>query len=219
MGVYINSYIYSGGWSPTDEASLEAWYKKDTGITESGGDVSNWADQSSNGIDMAQLDAAEQPTYGSSVITFDGTQSLQSTGQITLTGEFTIGFVLNITTFGDTFLADNTTANQVIKFMDNDTLRFKTANGSTDINLDSGSTFSGSDYIVLTRDSSNVLNLWLNGVLQVDTGSKGGNSLIDTIGARFTDIDRFRGNATEIQIFNSKSTTLTTNINTRLATL
>jgi hypothetical protein len=219
MGVYINSYIYSGGWLPTDEASLEAWYKKDTGITESGGAVSKWEDQSSNSIDMKQLSLSEQPTYGSNVITFDGTQNLESTGQITLTGDFTIGFLINITTFGDTLLGDNNTNNNLIKFMDNTTIRFKTANGVTDINLDTGTTFSGNDYMVLTRDSSNVLHLWLNGVLQVDTGTKGAAALIDSIGVRATDIDMFRGTITEIQIFNSKSTALTTNINTALAAL
>ena len=41
-------------WQPTDETSLEAWYRKASGITESSGAVSGWTDQSSNSIDMAQ---------------------------------------------------------------------------------------------------------------------------------------------------------------------
>jgi len=205
-----------GAWSPADETSAVAWYKKDTGITEVGGAVSNWADQISN-HDMAQSVAADKPTYANNTITFDGTDFLETTSQITITGAFTIGIKLKDTTYQNTILGDNNTVNQLIKYKDSTTLRFKTASGQADLALDSGNTF-GDDYIILTRDGSFNLKLWFNGVEQAATATKGGNSLIDSIGSRSI-ADYFVGNMTEIQIFSSTSADLTTNVNNRLSTL
>jgi len=204
-----------GGWTPSDEGSAVAWYKKDTGITESGGAVSNWADQISD-HDMAQSLAANKPTYASNTITFDGNDLLVTTSQIELTGDFTVGLKLNDTTYANTILGDNDAVNQLIKYTNSTTLRFKTGSGQVDLALDGGNTF-GDDYIVLTRDS-NDLKLWFNGVEQAATATKGGSSFIDTIGSRTTS-DYFVGDITEVLIFSSTSSDLTNNVNNRLATL
>ena len=204
-----------GGWTPSDEGSAVAWYKKDTGITESGGAVSNWADQISD-HDMAQSLAANKPTYASNTITFDGNDLLVTTSQIELTGDFTVGLKLNDTTYANTILGDNDAVNQLIKYTNSTTLRFKTGSGQVDLALDGGNTF-GDDYIVLTRNSNN-LKLWFNGVEQAATATKGGSSLIDTIGSRTTS-DYFVGDITEVLIFSSTSSDLTNNVNNRLATL
>ena len=204
-----------GGWTPSDEGSAVAWYKKDTGITESGGAVSNWADQISD-HDMAQSLAANKPTYASNTITFDGDDLLVTTSQIELTGDFTVGLKLNDTTYANTILGDNDAVNQLIKYTNSTTLRFKTGSGQVDLALDGGNTF-GDDYIVLTRNSNN-LKLWFNGVEQAATATKGGSSLIDSIGSRTTS-DYFIGDITEVIIFSSTSSDLTTNVNNRLSTL
>lgn len=204
-----------GGWTPSDEGSAVAWYKKDTGITESGGAVSNWADQISD-HDMAQSVTANKPTYASNTITFDGDDLLVTTSQIELTGDFTVGLKLNDTTYANTILGDNDAVNQLIKYTNSTTLRFKTTAGTADLSLDGGNTF-GDDYIVLTRDSNN-LKLWFNGVEQAATGARGGSSLIDSIGSRTTS-DYFVGDITEVIIFSSTSSDLTTNVNNRLSTL
>lgn len=204
-----------GGWTPSDEGSAVAWYKKDTGITESGGAVSDWADQISD-HDMAQSVTANKPTYASNTITFDGDDLLVTTSQIELTGDFTVGLKLNDTTYANTILGDNDAVNQLIKYTDSTTLRFKTGSGQVDLALDGGNTF-GDDYIVLTRNSNN-LKLWFNGVEQAATATKGGSSLIDTIGSRTTS-DHFVGDITEVIIFSSTSSDLTTNVNNRLSTL
>ena len=204
-----------GGWTPSDEGSAVAWYKKDTGITESGGAVSNWADQIS-GHDMAQSVTANKPTYASNTITFDGDDLLVTTSQIELTGDFTVGLKLNDTTYANTILGDNDAVNQLIKYTNSTTLRFKTGSGQVDLALDGGNTF-GDDYIVLTRNSNN-LKLWFNGVEQAATATKGGSSLIDSIGSRTTS-DYFVGDITEVLIFSSTSSDLTNNVNNRLATL
>ena len=62
-------------FSPTDISGLKLWLKADAGVTESGGVVTSWADQSSSG---ANASAAGNPSYladqinGLPAIEFDG---------------------------------------------------------------------------------------------------------------------------------------------------
>ena len=215
--LYVPTAPTPSAWQPTDESSAVAWYQKDTGITHSSGAVSEWAD-SANSYDMVQADTNEQPTYAGSSITFDGVNdSLQTTSQISLAGAFSIGIKLYPSTYGNTFLGDNTDNNELFKFTNGSTIRFRADSVNVDLSLDSG-TF-GDDYIVITRDSSNDLYLWVNGVIQTGTGSSSSVSDIDAIGIRNSDQNSFNGNITEIQIFSSESTALTNNINSRLSTL
>jgi PKD repeat protein len=72
-------------FSPTDISGLSLWLKSDAGITESGGMVTSWADQSPNGYLFQPPIAADQPQYlpssslnGEPVIVFDGTDRLLS---------------------------------------------------------------------------------------------------------------------------------------------
>ena len=44
--------------------SMQLWLRGDSGITESGGNVSSWADQSTHGRDATQDTGANQPTTG-----------------------------------------------------------------------------------------------------------------------------------------------------------
>tara|TARA_R110000824_G_scaffold37238_4_gene114552 strand:- start:701 stop:1372 length:672 start_codon:yes stop_codon:yes gene_type:complete len=207
------------GWSPADESSLEAWYKNAVGITLNGSDVSQWADSSSNGYDMDQATAAEQPAYSGGVLTFvsSAKDNLQTTGQVSLTGNFTVGIKLTpaIAAPG-TIIADNTTANEFIKYTAAANLRMKIDGSTINIPLDSG-TF-GDDYIILTR-VSDVITLWKNGTAQSTTPTLAGTSDIDTIGARYDDNDYFDGTIEEIQIYSRSSSTLTSNVNDRLSTL
>ena len=213
----ISSNVSGSSWQPTDEGSVVAWYQKDTGITHISGAVSEWAD-SANSYDMIQADATEQPTYANNTITFDGSNdSLQSASQISLTGAFTIGIKLNPSTYGNTFLADNTENNELFKFTNGTTIRFRADAVNVDLSIDSG-TF-GDDYIIITRDSSDDLSLWVNGTQQADTGNSSSVSDIDAIGIRNSDQNSFNGDITEIQIYSSTSTDLTNNINNRLASL
>lgn len=80
-----------GSWAPTDlGASLIAWWDAGSGVTESGGAVSAWAD-SVGALTVAQGTAGNKPTYsatsfrGAPGITFDGTDdylSVASTGSL-----------------------------------------------------------------------------------------------------------------------------------------
>jgi hypothetical protein len=69
--------------SPPDPAlpvtnGLTLWFRSDLGVTESGGLISNWADQAGSGLDVSQASSGAQPTLvadginGHPVLRFDG---------------------------------------------------------------------------------------------------------------------------------------------------
>jgi hypothetical protein len=221
QGLSLDSIRVQGAWSPDEETSLVAWYQNAVGITLNGSDVSQWDDSATAGLyDMVQATATEQPAYSGGVLTFVSADknNLQTAGQISLTGDFTVGIRINTSTTNGTFLADNTSAGELFKYNSASKITTKIAgSGNTDLDLDSG-TF-GDDYLVITR-VSNVLTLWKNGVAQTGTTpTLAGTALVDAIGIRRTDINGFDGTIKEIQIYSSSSADLTANINDRLSTL
>tara|TARA_R100001143_G_scaffold852_1_gene2592 strand:+ start:1990 stop:2670 length:681 start_codon:yes stop_codon:yes gene_type:complete len=221
LGLSLTTIKNVGGWSPDDETSLEAWYQNAVGITLNGSDVSQWADSSTNGYNMVQATATEQPAYSAGVLTFAtaNDENLQTAGQISLSSNFTIGIKINpAVAAAKTFLGDNSTTKELFKFSSATRIVVKMdLSGATNLDLDSG-TF-GDDYLVITR-VSNVLTLWKNGVAQTGTTpTLAGTADIDAIGIRNPSADTFDGTIEEIQIYSSSSADLTANINDRLSTL
>ena len=221
LGLSLVSTPKLGGWSPDDETSLVAWYQNQVGITLNGSDVSQWEDSATASLyDMVQATATEQPAYSGGVLTFvsANSENLQTTGQISLAGDFTFGLKINpAVAAAGTFLADNTSGGELFKYTNATTISIKIGGGATNISVDSGSF--GDDYLVITR-ASDVLTLWQNGVAQTGgTPTLAGTSLVDAIGIRETDKNAFDGTISEIQIYNSSSADLTANINDRLSTL
>lgn len=216
LSLSLSSISPQGVWSPDDESSLEAWYQNEVGITLNGSNVSQWADSSTNSRDMVQATASEQPAYSSGTLTFSNsaTQNLQTSGQISLSGEFTIGLKITPTAFSNVIIADNTAANEFMKITNSSTIRIKVDGSAADFSLDSG-TF-GDCYIVFTRDGSNLITLWKDGVKQADTETKAGTVDIDCLGVRKTDLNAYDGDMEEVQIFSSSSAALTANVNSRL---
>jgi len=209
-----------GGWQPSDEARLAAWYKFNTGITLNGSDVRRWDDSSSNSFDMQQVTASEQPAYNSGDIEFTpaDTHNLFSASDITLSGAFTIGIKLNIAAVGGVIIGDNTEAGEFFRLHTTTVLRIKIDNATADVQLDSGTW--GDGYMVVTRNASNVITLWWNGVQQTTaTPTQSGTANIDTIGVRKTDINPYDGTISEIQIFDTESTAITANVNTYLSNI
>ena len=210
-----------GGWQPSDETGLEAWYKFQTGITLNGTDVSAWADSSSNSFDMVQATASEQPAYNSGAIDFDAsaTQNLGSASDITLSGAFTIGIRLNPDLNNVVVIGDNTAGqNEFIKITNSTKLRMKIDNTTADITVNDGD-LSADNYLVITRNASNLITLYINGVAQADTETLAGTANIDAIGVRKTDLNPYDGTISEIQIFDTESTALTANVNTYLSNI
>jgi len=223
LGLSLSSIKPQGVWSPTDETSLEAWYKNKEGITLNGSDVSAWADSSSNSHNMVQATASKQPAYNASTgaLTFDKTaaQSLQTTSQISISGDFTVGVRLDPSSINVIVLGDNTINNEFFKLSNSSTLRLKTDTGSNfiDITVNDGD-LSADNYLVVTR-ASNLVSLYVNGTLQTDTETLAGTVDIDAIGVRNPDANPYDGIIKEIQIYDSTSAALTANINTYLSTL
>ena len=220
QGLSLVSTNTLGGWQPSDETGLEAWYKYQSGITLNGSDVSAWADSSSNSFDMVQATATEQPAYNSGAIEFTpaDTHNLQSASDITLSGAFTIGIKLEPDASNLTVLGSNTTPNEFFKISTSTTLRFKTDGSQIEITLDSGS-FVADLYLVVTRNASNLITLYKNGVAQADTETLAGTADINAIGVRRVDLNPYDGTISEIQIFDTESTALTANVNTYLSNL
>lgn len=216
----VSTQALGGSWQPSDETGLEAWYKFNTGITLNGSDVSAWADSSSNSFDMVQATASEQPAYNSGAIEFTpaDTHNLQSASDITLSGAFTIGIKLEADASNVTVLGSNDTPNEFFKISTSTTLRFKTDGSQIEITLDSGS-FVADLYLVITRNASNLITLYKNGVAQADTETLAGTADINAIGVRRTDLNPYDGTISEIQIFDTESTALTANVNTYLSNL
>ena len=210
-----------GGWSPDDESSLEAWYQNAVGISidESAGTVSRWDDSSSNGRDMIQATEEEQPAYSEGTLTFDAgaVQNLQTTGQITLTEEFVIGFRAKPSATNVVILADNTTSNEFIKYSTASRIIIKIGGTQKNLDLDSG-TFAD-DYIVISRNDSDDITLYHNGTPQSVTRNLAGSCLIDAIGVRSLDLNPFDGDVEEVQIYSTSNATLIDNVNARLASI
>tara|TARA_R100001143_G_scaffold21247_1_gene22460 strand:- start:245 stop:922 length:678 start_codon:yes stop_codon:yes gene_type:complete len=209
-----------GGWQPSNETGLEAWYKYQSGITLNGSDVSAWADSSSNSFDMVQATTTEQPAYNSGAIEFTpaDTHNLGSASDITLSGAFTIGIKLEADASNVTVLGSNDTPNEFLKISTSTVLRFKTDGSQIEITLDSGS-FVADLYLVVTRDASNLITLYVNGVAQADTETLAGTADINAIGVRRVDLNPYDGTISEIQIFDTESTALTANVNTYLSNI
>jgi len=67
-------------FKPTDISNNVLWLKADRGITLNGSDVSDWADQSSEGNDASNSTASEQPAYSSSDSSLGNKPSVQFVG-------------------------------------------------------------------------------------------------------------------------------------------
>jgi hypothetical protein len=120
LGLSLGSPRPMGAWEPSDETSLEAWYQNKVGVVLNGSDVSEWRDSSPNNRHMVQATASEQPAYNDATgtLTFDSsnTENLQTTSQISLSGQFVVGFYAQPSLFNNVIIADNTTSNEFFKY-------------------------------------------------------------------------------------------------------
>jgi len=212
-----------GGWTPDNEGTdLVAWYKNKEGIVLEGSDVSRWTDSSSNDHNMAQAAEEKQPAYNASTgaLTFDAThsQSLQTATQLSISGEFTIGVRLNPSSVNIVFLGDNTEPTEFLKIMTATSLRVSTDGSLVDITVNDGD-LTADNYLVVTRNSSNLVSLYINGTLQTDTETLAGTVDIDAIGVRRINNNPYDGIIKEVQIYRTTSLALTNNVNNYLSNL
>ena len=212
-----------GGWTPDNEGTgLVAWYKNKEGITLNGSNVSRWNDSSSNDHNMGQETEEKQPAYNASTgaLTFDKTasQSLQTTSQISISSEFTIGVRLNPSSVNIVVLGDDTQPAEFLKIMTTTSLRVSTDGSLVDITVNDGD-LTADNYLVVTRNSSNLVSLYINGTLQTDTETLAGTVDIDAIGVRRINNNPYDGIIKEVQIYRNTSLALTNNVNNYLSNL
>ena len=225
LGLSLNSSNYPscGAWSPTDESSLLAWYQKGVGVTESGGDITAWADSSTNGNNITTT-AGRRPAYSNGVLTFTAANEdfLSMGSEVTMTGEFTIGYkaeptATNVVLLGNDGAGDAN--NDFFKYATSTQVTIKINNVAKQFEITSGS-FLQNDYIVITRDSSNLITIHKNGTALSDTETLSGTVNIDIVGFRGEgELNDYEGTIEELQFFSSTSSALTANVNARLAGL
>ena len=206
-------------WNPIDEASLKAWWQMREGITyEPDAGVSEWLDSSTNTYDLTQSTEASQPTYSGGILTFDGVDDNLASSQINLGAgsNSTIGVRGDFSSGTGTILGDDE-SNAFISLLSSTLLRVKSLTGAADFTLASG-TF-GDGYIVITRDSSDDVNAYYNGVSISAEVNQGGTIKIDNMGSTAGAGGFFDGTISEVQIYTSTSAALTTHVNSRLSTL
>jgi hypothetical protein len=209
-------------WNPIDESDLLAWYQNKVGVGLDGTEVTDWEDSSaSTNHTMEQSTSSERPIYNAATgsLTFDSSlsQHLQTTTQMSLSGAFTIGFKMNATGTNNTILADNTIAQEYFKITSLTNLRFKTDAQLGNLAVDDGTL--ADVYVVISRNASDLVKLYVNGNLQLASATVTGTSDIDAIGIREPNINSFDGEIFEIQIYDTTNPTLTSNVNTYLSNI
>ncbi len=191
QGVKINSSV----WNPTECRNLVLWLAYNTNIQVSGALVDSWRTNvagSTKSFDQSTTNY--KPTFASAIthqyfgVLFDGTDNYLAGDQITLTDEFVVGIKFIITdasVSNDVVTGDMDTANNFIRINDEDTIGIKTSGSQKLIDMNS-TTFTNGTIInmVVARDSSDVVSVWLDGRKQTDTATSAGDFLIDGLGAR-----------------------------------
>ena len=124
---------------------------------------------------------------------------------------------MNATGTNNTILADNTIAQEYFKITSLTNLRFKTDAQLGNLALDDGTLTDV--YVVISRNASDLVKLYVNGTLQLASATVTGTSDIDAIGIRATNINSFDGEIFEIQIYDTTNATLISNVNTYLSNI
>ena len=216
----------SGGWLPTDEASLLAWYK----LTPPSGTPTMtfiWEDSSGNDYHMKQATTANMPNKDATgIVTFDGVDDFLAldSGHITIANDaaFLIAFRVHPTDTNIIVLGETGSGTEMVKFLNSDTIRIKPGGSNADYDLSSGNTQDDA-YWVLSREAGAAdLTTVLKDGSQVDaTIAAPGEFNISQIGRRTHGSQRndYQGEIYEIMIFNETNADLIANVTARLASL
>lgn len=221
----------SGGWLPTDESSLMAWYKLGTATVASASNVNNWPDSSANTYDMIQETSGNQPRLDSTTgkVTFDGTDDFLAlvSGNITIAdgGAFLIAFRVHPTDQNRILLGEVGSNTEMIKLGLNlsNLLRVKPGGVNADFDLSSGDVKDDAYWVVSREAGAADLTTVFKDGSQVDsTIAAPGEFNISQMGKRTTTgatENEFKGDIYEIMIFNETNADLIANVTARLASL
>ena len=198
-------------FSPTDIADLIVWLKADTGISQSGGVVTSWADQSGQNNDFASSAGAEPTLISSEInslpaVDFAGDKYMTASVNYTFTGQtFLIVFRYssNASTYGRLF--SQWDANNTWDFELADSyLPFLRNQGADEIATYAGGWFfaeavsDDNAYLAISKHNGSTFTLQINNGSEV-TDSSTLNAAIATFAISASNVN-FVGNDT----FNSK---------------
>jgi len=186
--------------------------------------VTLWLDASSYGRDYEQPEAIARPRWEDGY-EFDGNDEfltqITTASALTLSSVFTIGFVAkarhadmnNIVA-----IADSSTNNDFIRITSETEMIIKAAGQSRTFTLNTTLPDNQAFTCIITRDSSHVARIFINGTLQTDTETFSvGKALdIDTIGCRDNQINDFKGKIGEVIIYSCDNATTRADMQTRL---
>tara|TARA_R110001599_G_scaffold39237_1_gene119732 strand:- start:1305 stop:2420 length:1116 start_codon:yes stop_codon:yes gene_type:complete len=218
------NYVWYGEdidiWNPADESSIVAFYKNKTGLTLVGDKVTAWEDSSANSFNMLQSTTAQMPSYTASTggVVFDATDHLQSISAFTLSAQFTIAFKIKANTYIGDILSDKGTVHCSVELSGITALGVtNTLNAGVALTTTTGNWQDA--YVVVTRNAANLVQMTVNGILQTNSDTMTGEVRFNILGSQLEAADNFDGSLFELQVYNSTSSTLTTNINERLSNL
>ena len=197
---------YNGSFNPKYLTGTQLYFAKNTAT------VSSWNDQSSNGYNLSQAVALQQPTIGTNSVDFVPNQFMSRTVANVFSGHTVgsifIGFYMGTSGSVQFLLASGDTGSSTRFFQINvrgasNRISIATSN-NTGIQQVEGSTtlVTGTYYCVEFRQSGSAISIYINGVaetLTVLAGSNSGNiwwsfpTLRDnlTIGARIINATSF----------------------------
>ena len=193
-----------------DFAGLQLWLKNNTGITESGGFISSWADQSGNSNNAIQATSGRQPVLSGSNITFDGVDDrFELTSQISLSS-FSTFMVINpdaIKSMG----VFGSAANQCVRVhqgADADRVMIKGVAGDSDQEDLTQDLPLGNFLLSITRDgsrSTDNVRVFINTTNVTDTARDSmipAPMTVNTVGSCTTAFLPFDGTINELAIYN-----------------
>jgi len=141
--------------------------------------------------------------YTGKALSFDGVNDSVDFTSIDLTGEFTIGIWFNVAdALSDNGIyGDGTTADNVSIQASGQNFRFRINNSSTIFVFDSGS-INTWYRLIITRDSSNLIKCYRNGVASTTTVTDSNTFSINNLGKGYTSW-RYNGKASDFQIYDA----------------
>ena len=162
-------------------------------------------------------------------IQFDGTDNWISGDQLALDAEFCIGmkFVINTATAAnDVIWGDTTNGNtdSWLRINDTNTIGIKTSGAQKQIDINEESRFNADTlhHLVICRNSSDLVEVWVDGSKQPNTATSAGDLDLDSIGARggsSAPTNFFSGNVYEYVIYDKQSDELAKNLSEHLMSI
>ena len=213
-------------FSLTDISGLQLWLKNGGSQTLNSGNISQWNDDAGNNNHATQSSASFQPNADGGGAEFDGTDDrFDLTSNIVLNAYHIFIVLETDTTSNETFLGG--ASGEFIRIKTSTAVRAKHNNALTDINFDSGKTWSANTkaLVEVVRKDDDDYDVFVDGVHYTSTTSAtndtSANALtLSQVGTQLNNSATTDGHIYEVAIYNTPITggdltNVRNNINTR----